>query len=51
MRFSCSIKQGKRIIKFCEFLSDWPLIICALQAPPLFIEGVPAGRGRYKRSA
>ena len=24
--------QGKRIIKFCEFLSGWPLIICALQA-------------------
>ena len=43
--------QGKRIIKFCEFLSGWPLIICALQAPPLCIEGVPEGRGRYKRSA
>ena len=26
-------------------------IVSALQTPPLFIEGVPVGRGRYKRSA
>ena len=39
--------QGKRIIKFCEFLSGWPLIICALQAPPLFIAN-EAFRGSTK---
>ena len=27
------------------------LIVNTLQTPPLFIEGVPVGRGRYKRSA
>ena len=26
-------------------------IVSASQTPPLFIEGVPVGRGRYKRSA
>ena len=27
------------------------LIVCVLLTPPLFIEGVPVGRGRSKRSA
>ena len=39
--------QGKRIIKFCEFLSGWPLIICSLQTPPLFIAN-EAFRGSTK---
>ena len=52
-RRGCKRNNSSLIIQREFDISDilTMLIVSALQTPPLFIEGVPTGRGRYKHSA